>query len=117
MKITIGGCRDYNDYNEFKKFVDDYIKQLNTDEIIIISGHCSGVDMMAERYAEEKGLKTEIFPADWKRYGKAAGPVRNKTMVDNCDRVIAFWDNKSRGTASLIKYAEKMGKEIVIKII
>ena len=117
MKITIGGCRDYSDYSQFKEFVDEYIEQLNTEEIIIISGHCSGVDMMAERYAEEKGLKTEIFPADWKRYGRAAGPVRNKTMVDNCDRVIAFWDNKSRGTASLIKYAEKMGKEIVIKII
>ena len=104
MKITIGGCRDYNNYDEFKKFVDDYIEKMNIDdEIVIVSGHCSGVDMMAEKYAEEKGFVTEIFPADWKRYGRAAGPVRNKIMVDKCDRVIAFWDNKSRGTASLIK--------------
>ena len=60
MKIVIGGCRDYNDYDVFKAFVDENIKNYSENEITIISGHCSGVDMMAERYAEKLGKNIVI---------------------------------------------------------
>ena len=115
-RIVIGGCRDYNDYKAFRSFVDRCIEKIGEGcSITVISGHCSGVDMMGERYAKERNLGLEIFPADWKRYGRAAGPVRNKQMVEACDSVIAFWDYKSKGTKSLISYAEKLGKEIFVK--
>jgi hypothetical protein len=44
--------------------------------------------------------------ADWAKYGPAAGPIRNKEIIDACDVVIAFWDGKSKGTANSIKLAK-----------
>ena len=111
-KVVIGGCRDYTDYVFFKSCLDEILKT-EKDEIIIISGHCSGVDLMGERYAEENGIKIEIFLPEWKKYGRAAGPLRNKKMVERADLVIAFWDGKSKGTKSLIKYAESNKKEVI----
>ena len=111
-KIVIGGCRDYNNYELFKSHLDEIIES-EKDEIIIISGHCSGVDLMGERYAEENSFKVEIFLPEWEKYGRAAGPIRNRKMVNTSDIVIAFWDGKSKGTKSLISYAEKVGKELI----
>ena len=114
IKITVGGCRDFNDSEYIFKCLDEYIEELCDEEIIIISGHCSGVDTAAEKYASLKGFKTMIFPAEWEKYGKAAGPIRNKQMVEAADVVIAFWDGKSRGTKSLIDLAKKSDKNLTI---
>ena len=116
IKITVGGCRDFNDSEYIFKCLDEYIKELCDEEIIIISGHCSGVDAIAEKYAEIKGFKTMIFPAEWDKYGRAAGPARNKKMVEASDIVIAFWDEKSKGTKSLINLAKKSDKVLKIYI-
>lgn len=111
-KVVIGGCRDYSDYAFFKSHLEEILKD-EKDEIIIISGHCSGVDLMGERYAAENGFKVEIFLPEWKKYGRAAGPLRNKQMVEKANLIIAFWDGKSKGTKSLIKYAQNSKKEII----
>lgn len=115
IKITIGGCRDYNDYETFCSFAEECINEHSANDITVLSGHCSGVDMMAERFANEKGYSLEIHPAQWNRYGKAAGPIRNKIMVEKSDLVIAYWDYKSKGTRDLIECAEKLNKPIKIK--
>ncbi len=115
LKVVIGGCRNYKNYNDFKSTLNDYFEKLEKNyQIIIISGHCSGVDTMAEQYAYEKGYTLEIFPADWKKYGKAAGPKRNEEMVKASNTVIAFWDNSSKGTKNLITTAEKHNKNIIV---
>lgn len=114
MKIVIAGCRNFTDYDVAKEFILHCIEEF-TEEITIISGGCSGADMLGERFAKEYGLKTELFPADWKTYGRAAGPIRNKQMAIACDVLIAFWDYKSRGTASMINEAKKQNKLIFIK--
>lgn len=117
-KIVIGGCRDYNNYTVFKAFVTQCLSQIkHTKNISIISGHCSGVDTMAEQFAKEHQYPIEIYPAEWKKYGRAAGPKRNRIMVDAADMVIAFWDKKSKGTKSLLEYAQKEDKKIYIKFI
>ena len=116
MKIVIGGCRGYTDYKVFCDFVSQCLtSEENLDSMTILSGHCSGVDTMAERYAQENGIALEIFPANWEAYGRAAGPVRNREMVSQADIVIAFWDGKSKGTASLLQYAKKLGRKIYQK--
>jgi len=51
-----------------------------------------------------------VFLPEYDRYGKAAPIVRNKAIVDYSDKVIVFWDGSSKGTLSVIKYAEKIGK-------
>lgn len=114
MKIAVSGCRDYNNYPEFYRKMEEYFENIQADEIIILSGHCRGTDSMAELYAREKGYRVEMYLPDWDRYGRAAGPKRNEQMVKDMDAAICFWDNKSRGTKSFIDYAKKNGKEIKV---
>ncbi|WP_197026348.1 hypothetical protein [Polaribacter sp. Hel_I_88] len=55
------------------------------------------------------------FPAEWNKFGKAAGPVRNKEMAIYADALIAFWDGKSRGTKNMIQLAKQNG--LLLKVI
>lgn len=81
------------------------------NEIEIVSGHASGADKMAEEYAKEHGLSLTIMPAEWNRYGRAAGPIRNKKMLDYIvgeePVLVAFWDGKSKGTKDMITKARQ----------
>ena len=112
-RVVVAGCRYYNERDKFNTFVDETLKIIGSD-ITILSGHCSGVDTMAEMYAEEHGMPVEIFKPDRKRYGRGGGPVRNKQMIESCDVVIAFWDGVSRGTRNLLDPAEKYNRRIFI---
>lgn len=101
MKIAVVGSRG--------------IKSLNlacylTDANEIVSGGAEGVDSCAEDYAREKGIKLTLFLPEYSRYGRAAPIVRNKKIVDYADKIVVFWDGSSKGTLSVIKYAEKVGK-------
>lgn len=117
-RVIIAGCRDYNNYIEAKKYIDFCISEIRkTNEIVIVSGGASGADAIGERYAFDNGFKVEKYPANWKKYGKGAGPIRNKQMAEICDYIICFWDNKSKGTKSMIDYAKRLNKPIKIKII
>ena len=115
-RIVIAGCRDYNNYEEAKEFIDYCLINLaNENEIIILSGCANGADAIGERYAKENGFKVEKHPANWKIYGRGAGPKRNKQMAEICDMVICFWDEKSKGTKSMIDLALKYKKTVKIK--
>lgn len=112
----IAGCRHYDNYEEAKKYIDFCISRMRNDnQLIFISGCCRGADALGERYAEENGFKIQRFPAEWGKYGKSAGPRRNRQMVEASDYVICFWDGKSRGTMSLIDIAVLCNKPIGIK--
>lgn len=105
--FAVVGSRDFDDYDLLKS-------ELSKFEITkIISGGAKGADSLAERYAAENNIPTEIYKPDWS-IGKHAGIMRNKTIVDNSDRVIAFWDGSSKGTLSSINHAKKNGKPTII---
>ena len=101
MKVAVVGSR-----NIFATDIGMYIA--DGDEIV--SGGAVGVDACAAEYAKKNGLKLTIFLPQYERHGRAAPIVRNKKIVDYADKVIVFWDGKSKGTLSVIKYAEKTGK-------
>ncbi len=106
-RVVIAGSRYFNNYDFFCSKVDFYLSHIqNQYELIILSGHCSGVDQMAERYAKEHGFALELFPAEWERYGKSAGLRRNRQMVELADYAIAFPGGGS-GTKSLIQFSKK----------
>ncbi|MBQ8524680.1 MAG: DUF2493 domain-containing protein [Clostridia bacterium] len=114
-KLLIAGSREYSAYDEAEKVIDTYLNKLTpNDTVIILSGACRGADRIGERYAEEHGYEVRRYPADWKRYGRGAGPVRNRLMADEADYIICFWNGKSRGSRSLIEYAEKLGKKVFV---
>ena len=73
--------------------------------------------MLGKRYAIENRFAVETYLADWKRYGRQAGPIRNREMAKMADFVICFWDGKSNGTKSMIRCAHNFNKPIKIKII
>ena len=113
MRIVIGGSRTYTDYKAFSEALDSVLSSMPQNEITILSGHCKGVDAMAERYAAEHKISIRVYPAEWNIYGRAAGPVRNRRMVEECDLVIAFWDGRSKGTKSLIDCTRNLGREVI----
>lgn len=107
FKVIVAGGREFNDYSLLKKALDFYLR--DRTDVVVVSGAASGADALGERWAKENGHKIERFPADWKKYGKAAGPKRNKQMAEYADAVVVFWDGQSRGTASMIREAKAVG--------
>ncbi len=96
-RVIIAGCRDYNNYEEAKEYIDHCLSNIRKEHtIVIISGGASGADAIGEKYAKENGFEVERYPADWSKYGRGAGPKRNKQMAEVGDFVICFWDGKSR---------------------
>ena len=115
-RVVIAGCRDYDNYTEAKLYIDFCLSKIKKEhDIIIVSGGASGADALGERYAKENGFEIERHPADWLKYGRSAGPRRNKQMADVADFVICFWNGKSKGTMSMIDYAKKSNKPVRIK--
>ena len=118
MRIIIAGTRNYENYEEAKKFINSVLASIAANKsVTILSGGCKGSDSLGERYAKEHGLHIEMHKADWARYQKAAGPLRNRKMIMDSDAVICFWDQKSRGTKSLIEFAKKYNKKVYLKTI
>lgn len=78
----------------------------------VISGKAKGIDTYGEKFAQINGLPILEYPANWSKYGKYAGFIRNKEMVKIADCLIAIWDGKSNGTRHTIKLA--MDKRIKI---
>lgn len=108
MKVAVIGSREITINN-----MGDYL----TDCDEVVSGGARGVDTSAREYALKEGLNLTEFLPNYKLYGKRAPMVRNKLIVDYADRVLAFWDGKSKGTLSVINYAKKQNKPCEIVII
>ena len=101
MKIGIVGSRNITEIN-----IEQYV--FDCDEIV--SGGAVGVDRLAAEYAQKTGIVLVEFLPQYELYGRAAPIVRNKQIVDYADKIVAFWDEKSKGTLLVIRYARKVGK-------
>lgn len=103
MKVIVAGTRDFYDYELLEQKLNRVL--VNLKDVEIVSGNASGADSLGERYALEHGLKLTKFPADWSKYGKRAGYIRNKQMAEYAQCLVAFWDGVSRGTKLMIDLA------------
>lgn len=111
MKLAIVGGRDFNDYDLLLEYMGLFLLE---DVEEIVSGGANGADTLGERYANYYNIPIKRFLSEWQKYGKAAGFLRNQTIIDNCDMVLAFWDGQSRGTADTIAKAKKAKKPTFI---
>lgn len=105
MRVLVCGDRKYKAYERIKARL--MVLPAGT---VIIEGEARGADSLARNAAKDVGLTVERYPADWERYGRAAGPIRNKQMLDaEPDLVIAFHSNirESKGTLNMIQQALK----------
>lgn len=117
-RVAVVGCREYSNYEQASKYISYCIESIRKKyNLIFVSGGCRGADRAGERFALENGFAAECYPADWKTYGRAAGPIRNEKIAQLSDYIICFWDGKSKGTKSMIKYARKYNKPIRIIIV
>ena len=109
IKVIIAGTRDFDNYELLKQKMDKILagKVRNNEEIIIISGTARGADKLGEKYAREKRYKIERYPANWDKYGKRAGYIRNEQMAKVADACVCFWDEQSKGTKHMIDLAKK----------
>ena len=110
MKTIIAGSRDIVDSALLTEAI--IASGFNITEVV--SGMAQGVDQMGQTWAAEQGIPIKHFPADWKLYGRGAGPVRNREMADYADALIALWDGKSKGTQHMIKAARERSLKIYI---
>lgn len=113
MKLIIAGSRNFTNYQKLRKACDHFLQDQNNIEIVS-GAYYRGADKLGEQYAKEKGYKLTQFPANWERFGKAAGPKRNQQMANYGDALIAFWDEKSKGTKNMIGLANQNNLKVRI---
>jgi len=127
MKVAIIGSRSITNRDWVNYHLDSHIKDWEDDVFgytclvppVILSGGARGCDTLAEEWAKGRGLDFIKFkPYHMIDSGVAYEPrfffTRNKQLVDSADRVVAFWDGKSNGTADVIRYATKKGVPLLV---
>ena len=111
-KIMISGSRTINDESLISEKLNSALAEY--PDMILISGGARGVDSIGEAWAKSHNVQIQQYKPDWKRYGRGAGIVRNKSMVETADLVIIFWDGISKGTKSVIDFCKKRNKSYLL---
>lgn len=105
--VIIAGSRNFTDYDLLERKCDIIFSRKKPT--IILCGEAKGADSLGKRYAFERGLAVQPYPADWRKNGRSAGYMRNEEMLRNADALVAFWDGESPGTKHMIKIARQAG--------
>lgn len=117
FKVIVAGSRNFENYALLKSTMDVLLKLKieQGEEIVIVCGEAHGADALGKRYASERGFAVLSFPADWRRFGKKAGVIRNRQMAEAANACVCFWDGESRGTANMIEEARRRGLPLRVK--
>lgn len=113
MKTIIAGSRGIVDFATVQQAVE--ISQFNITEVV--SGTARGVDKLGEDWAKLNNIEIKRFPAEWDKYGRSAGFIRNKQMAEYAEALIAVWDGKSKGTKNMTHWAIKYRLKLYIHYI
>lgn len=105
--IVIAGSRTLQNNYKAIAALDAFFKKYKPSEFTIVCGMARGIDMMARDKGVELGFSVLEYPADWERFGKSAGYIRNVEMAKVSDCAFILWDGKSRGTKHMIDLCEK----------
>lgn len=106
MRVAVIGSRGLSVPN-----LGDYLPEETTE---IVSGGARGVDTSARDFANANGIKLTEFLPEYEKYGRRAPLVRNITIIENADLVMAFWDGSSHGTKFVIEECRKRGVPVRI---
>lgn len=111
VRIIVAGSRDFDDYGLMSRKLAGAAR---LESVEIVSGGARGADALGERFARENGIPVKRFEADWGRFGKAAGPIRNSQMAEyaaEAERgyLVAFPMGRSPGTRDMIRKAKEKG--------
>lgn len=110
FRVIVAGGRNFCDYPKLRDVMDRVLSVKLADEnvkVIIVSGRAQGADTLGEKYAMERGLAVEKFPALWETDGNAAGFIRNVRMANVANACVVF--PGGRGSAHMAKIARERG--------
>lgn len=118
VKLGVVGPRDFTN----ESLIFDYLRTLVKfyDVRYIVSGGKNyynglptGVDTFAEIFADTYKFDKIIYPANWDKYGKKAGPMRNTKIANTSTIVVAIeWRGSSGTFDTMIKTYER--KKLVL---
>jgi hypothetical protein len=114
VRTIIAGGRDIQDPQLVESAMQWAAYYVGITPTTVVSGGCRGVDQLGEAWARQRGIRVERYPADWNRYKKKAGPIRNGVMAENSAALVALWNGKSRGTEDMIRKAYSHGLRVFI---
>ena len=111
MRVLVCGSRDFTNRAFLFKALDGLHGEYGFS--VVIHGAYRGADQLAKDWAESRGIPDDPYPADWKRLGSPAGPIRNQRMIDEGkpELVIAFPGQK--GTRDMKRRANKAGLKVI----
>ena len=115
FKLIVAGGRDFNDAELLSRTLYAMADvELADKSVSIVSGMARGADALAYRFAHSLGIKCYEFNAQWDRYGKKAGYMRNTEMGKFADGLLCFWDGESHGTRHMIDYMASINKPVTV---
>ena len=111
MRYLICGSRDWL----WPETIQEFVETLNLDDVVITGG-ARGADAHAEHFARERGIEVIVEKAEWAKFGKSAGPIRNRRMVlkHRPDKIVAFQRGNSPGTAHMVNTGKAMKLHTVV---
>lgn len=114
MRVLVCGGRDYCESSTVWGALDDLRREHGA--LTIINGGATGADQIAREWWKARHVGELItVPADWKRHGKAAGPMRNQRMLDQYKPEIVLAFPGGRGTADMVRRAKSAGVRVIEK--
>lgn len=103
MRVLVCGGRDYQNRAE----VDRVFGCLAGGIDLVIHGNAFGADTLVDEWCRAHDIQRAVFPANWTKYGKAAGPIRNQQMIDEGKPTICIAFPGGRGTLDMVERAHK----------
>ena len=123
LNICVIGSRSASKEKTFE-ILDEFFILRKKANIAFYSGGCKkGVDSYIQEYSEHfKDSNFIAIPANWQKYGRGAGFIRNEKLAKIMSElanslVIAIWDGVSKGTAHMIEQCKKYNVPCYIKLI
>lgn len=113
MKVLVCGGRNWDSYIAVHDALASILKDRDFKRFVVIEGGAKGADAYARLATHELGLDLVTVPAEWDKYGRRAGPIRNQKMLEmEPDLVLAFPMPDSVGTWDMVRRARKAGVEV-----
>jgi hypothetical protein len=113
MRTIIAGSRTIRDITPLYEAIED----CGWTPTVVISGGARGIDSIGEWWAKQNNIIVEVYPANWSRFGRGAGKIRNAEMALKAEALIAIWDGYSKGTGHMIDCARANNLKIYVHLV
>lgn len=116
IRLIVAGSREGVSRGLVHVYISQWIEEHGVPDLVV-HGDYRGVDTYAKMWAKKMGIPTKPFPANWKKYGKRAGPLRNQEMAEFSTHLLVIHTPNSKGSRDMKKAARRVGLHITDHIV